>query len=223
MISRNRTTVYVHATDKAIKTAKRRAAEASLDRVALDNTVLENVLNFEYLGSDGDDEADVRHRMEIAQSAFGTLSHLWADHRLSRATKLRLYRLSVCSSLTHCCEVWTLTRTVTRMVNGFNSRCLHVITGEEYRVTATEPAYNLVLAVRKRRLRYLGHVLRMPADRMVRRSLMALVKGGTHYPAGSLLSDCVGEEMHTLEALAANRNVCRAKVASLCVIAMSAI
>ena len=149
-------------TDKAVKTAKRRAAEASLDRVALDNTVLENVLNFEYLGSrlqcDGDDGADVRHRMEIAQSAFGTLSHLWADHRLSRATKLRLYRLSVCSSLTHCCEALTLTRTVTCMVNGFNSRCLHVITCEEYRVTATEPAYNLVLAVRKRRLRYLGHV-----------------------------------------------------------------
>ena len=206
-------------TDKAVKMAKRRAAEASLDRVALDNTVLENVLTFEYLGSrlqcDGDDGADVSHRMEIAQSAFGSLSHLWADHRLSRATKLRLYRLSVCSSLTHCCEAWTLTRTVTRMVNGFNSRCLHVITGEEYRVTATEPAYNLVLAVRKRRLRYLGHVLRMPADRMVRRSLMALVKGGAHYPAGSLLSDCVGEELRTLEAMAANRNVWRAKVASL--------
>ena len=151
-------------TDKAVKTAKRRAAEASLDRVALDNTVLENVLNFEYLGSrlqcDGDDGADVRHRREIAQSAFGSLSHLWADHRLSRATKLRLYRLSVCSSLTHCCEAWILTRTVTCMVNGFNSRCLHDITGEEYRVTATEPAYNLLLAVR-----CLGHVLRMPADR----------------------------------------------------------
>ena len=74
---------------------------------------------------------------------------------------------------------------------------------------------NTALAVRKRRLRYLGHVLRMPADRMVRRSLMARVKGGTYYPVGSLLSDCVGEEMHTLEALAANRKVWRAKVASL--------
>ena len=146
----------------------------------LDNTVLDNLLNFEDLGSrlqcDGDDRADVRHRMEIALSAFGSSSHLWADHRLSWATKTRLYRLSVCSSLTHCCEAWTLTRTVTRMANGFNSCCLHVITGEEYRVTANEPAYNLVLAVRKRRLRYLGHVLSMPTDRMVRRSLMALVK-----------------------------------------------
>ena len=72
---------------------------------------------------------DVRHRMDIAQAAFGSLNHLWTDHRLSRETKLRLYRLAVCSSLTHCCTTWALTRTVRRMINGFNSRCLHVITG----------------------------------------------------------------------------------------------
>ena len=175
-------------TDKAVKTAKRRVAEAALEKVYVGNEALDNVLHFEYLGSqlqgDGEDEADVRHRMDVAQVAFGSLSHLWSDHRLSRATKLRLYRISVCSTLTHSCEAWTLTRTVTRMVNGFNSRCLHVITGEDYRTTATVPAYNLVLAVRKRRLRYLGHVLRLPAESIVRRSLLALVKGGPHYPQG---------------------------------------
>ena len=52
----------------------------------------------------------------------------------------------VCSTLTHSCEAWTLTRTVVRMINGFNSRCLHAITGEEYRTAATVPVYNLVLA-----------------------------------------------------------------------------
>ena len=153
-------------TDKAVKTAKRRVAEAALDKVYVGNEALDIVLHFEYLGSqlqgDGEDEADVRHRMDVAQAAFGSLSHIWSDHRLSRATKLRRYRISVCSTLTHSCEAWTITRTVTRMVNGFNSRCLHVITGEDYRTTATVPAYNLVLAVRKRRLRYLGHVLRLP-------------------------------------------------------------
>ena len=93
--------------------------------------VLENVLNFENLGSrlqcDGEVQVDIRHRMDIAQAAFGSWSHLsWFDHRLSRETKLGLYKLSVCSSLTHCCTAWALTRTVTRMINGFNSRCLHV-------------------------------------------------------------------------------------------------
>ena len=159
--------------------------------MSIGNDVLENVLNFEYIGSrlqcDGDDQVDVRHRMDIAQAVFGSLIHLWTDHRLSRETKLRLYKLSLCSSLTNCCTAWALTRTVTRMVNGFNSRSLHVITGEDYRVTSTTPVYDLVLDVRKRRMRYLGHVLRLPPDRIVRRSLIALVKGGTCYPEAIFL------------------------------------
>ena len=158
---------------------------------------------------------DARHRMDIAQAACGSLSHLWTDHRLSRETKLRLYRLSVCSSLTHCCTAGALTRTVRRMINGFNSRCLHVITGGDYRDTAATPEYDLVLAVRKRRMRYLGHVLRLPQDRIVRRSLIALVKGGTYYPEGSLFSDCEIDGLHQLMMLATNRSAWRAKVASL--------
>ena len=157
----------------------------------------------------------MRHRLEIAQSAFSSLSRLWADHRLSRTTKLRLYRVCVCSSLTHCCEAWTFNRTVMRSINGFNSRCLHVMTGEHYRETATAPAYDLVLAVRRRRLRYLGHVLRMPSDRMVRCALMALVTDTIHYPSGSLLSDCQGIALPQLEAMASSRSMWRAKVASL--------
>ena len=61
-----------------------------------------------------------------------------------------------------------------------------MITGQDYRDTATTPVYDLVLAMRQRRMRYLGHVLRMPPDRIVRRALVALVKGGTCYPEGSL-------------------------------------
>ena len=199
-------------TDKAVKSSKRRAAEASLDKVIIgSDPPLENVLHFEYLGSrlqcDGSDEADVRHRLEIAQSAFSSLNHLWADHRLSRTTKLRLYRV--------CCEAWTLNGTVIRSINGFNSRCLHIMRGEHYRETATAPAYDLVLAVRRRRLRYLGHVLRMPADRMVRCALMALVIDASHYPTGSLFSDCQGIALPQLVAMASSRSLWRAKVASI--------
>ena len=59
---------------------KRRAAEATVDKVSIGDDVLQNVLNFEYLDSrlqcDGDDQVDVRHRKYIAQAAFGSLSHL---------------------------------------------------------------------------------------------------------------------------------------------------
>ena len=91
---------------KTVKSSKRHAAVAYLDKVVIgSDPPLENVPNFDYLGSrlqgDGSDDADVRHRLEIALSAFSSLSYLWADHRLSRTTKLRLYRVCVCASLTH--------------------------------------------------------------------------------------------------------------------------
>ena len=99
--------------------------------VYVSNTPLENVYSFEYLGArmqcDGADDADVRHRMAIAQTTFGSLSSIWTDHRLSRALKLRTYQLTVCSMLTHASEEWTLTEPVMRSVNGFNSRCLHIV------------------------------------------------------------------------------------------------
>ena len=37
-------------TNTAVKTAKRRVAEATLDKVSISDDILENVLNFEYLG-----------------------------------------------------------------------------------------------------------------------------------------------------------------------------
>ena len=139
---------------------------------------------------------------------------LWTDHRLSRETNLRLYKLSVCSSDPLLYSLGPLI-TVTRMVNGFNSRCLHVITGKDYRVMATTPVYDLVLAVRKLRMRYLGHVLRLPSGRIMRRSLIGLVKGGTYYPEGSLFSDCELESLEELINIATNSSAWRAKVASL--------
>ena len=195
--------------DTAVQTAKRRAAEALLSQVYVGNTRLENVYSFEYLGSrmqcDGADDADVRHRMAIAQTTFGSLSSIWTDHRLLGALKLRMYQLAVCTTLTHASEAWMLTEPVMRSVNGFNSRCLHIITRQDYRVTATAPEYDLLLAIRQRRLRYLGHILRKPESSVVRRGLVALVKGGTVYPKGSLFMDCQPMEMNQLVALAQRR------------------
>ena len=121
--------------------------------------------------------------------------------RLSRALKLMTYQIAVCSTLTHTSEAWMLTDPVMRSVNVFNSRCLHEITDQNYRVTATAPEYDLLLAIRQRRLRYLGHILHMPESRVVRRALVALAKSDTVYPTGSLIVDCQAMAMDQLVAL----------------------
>ena len=64
-------------------------------------------------------------------------------------------------------------------------------------------------------MRYIGHVLRLPPDRIVRRSLIDLVKGGTYYPEGSLFRDCELVSLEELIDIATNRSAWRAKVESL--------
>ncbi|KAI8520998.1 28S ribosomal protein S24, mitochondrial [Branchiostoma belcheri] len=161
--------------DKEVQRQKRLAKEKERPHVTLQGQQLENVHAFDYLGSrmqcDGDQEADVNYRMVIAQTRFSSLQHIWRDHRLPHSMKVRLYKSSVCSTLTHSCEAWDLTRDVTRMINGFNSRCLQVITKKHFRDTATNPDYNLMLTIRRRRLRYLGHILRMDPSRLFLRVL----------------------------------------------------
>ena len=125
--------------DKAVKLAKRKASAALLQPVAMEGESLESVYQFDYLGCDGDDAADMRHRMTIAGERSRSLDYLWNCNRLPRSFKLRLYAASVCSTLTHGSEAWILTPRALAMLNGFNSRQLHRITGRSYRDEATTP------------------------------------------------------------------------------------
>ena len=176
----------------------------------IEENSIENVYNFQYLGSqfqsDGDDTADVKYRMNIAQSVFSSLHHIWNDHRLPTTMKLRLYQSAVCSSFTHACEAWDITDRIRKKINGFNSRCLSTITNKDLRETAVNPDFDLVLSIRQRRLRYLGHILRMAPDRLVKRTFLAYV-GGTESdpPEGSLLMDCDQLTLEELTSKAMNK------------------
>ena len=205
--------------DKAVQLQKRKAKEKEREHVLLEGHKIENVYCFDYLGSrlccDGDDKADVKYRMGIAQSVFSSLSLIWKDHRVPVSMKLKLYQTTVCSTLTHACEAWELTDNIKRMLNGFNSRCLHIITNKEYRETATNPDFNLILMIRRRRLRYLGHILRMDKHRLVRRTLVAYVHGGDNIPTGSLLEDCEIMAVEDLASRARDRNEWKKRVKAL--------
>ena len=52
---------------------------------------------------------------------------------------------------------------------------------------------------------HMAYTAHMPADRMVRCALMALVIDACHYPMGSLFSDCQGIALPQLVAMASSR------------------
>ena len=76
---------------------------------------------------DGEDDYNVKHRMNIAQARYTSLLHLWTDHCLSITLRLnRLYCTAVCLTFSHAAEAKDMTETA-KKINGFNSRCLHII------------------------------------------------------------------------------------------------
>ena len=179
--------------DKAVKKSKRIEQATQMPRVCINGHQLDNVLGFDYLGcrlcGDGDDSADMYQRMNIATARFFSLNNIWKDTRLPRSVKLDLYRKSVCTVFAHGSEAWKLTPPIRRAVNGFNSRCLHRITGRSYRMEATNPTFHLVRALEQRRMRWLGHILRMPEERLLRRTVLEAAGDGPPYPTGSLMTD----------------------------------
>ena len=143
----------------------------------------------------------MRHRIAIAGERSRSLDYLWRDNRLPRSLKLRLYAASVCSTLTHGSEAWMLTPRALATLYGFNSRQLPRITGRSYQEEATTPSYDLLTAVRTHY--WLGHIPRMPADRLVRRAVLALgQRDGPPYQPGRILMDTASRGPVRLQSLA---------------------
>ena len=100
----------------------------------------------------------VEVRMALARTRFRTMYHIWDSKILSLEVKLQIYDSEVLSMLVYRCEAWLLVESMIRSLNGWNSRCLHLMTGRSYREETVEPSVDLVALVRARRLRLLGHV-----------------------------------------------------------------
>ena len=115
---------------------------------------------------------DVGREQEAA--AGGAQSVAVGDKSLSRSLKMRLYKQGVLSIITYGCEAWTLTQDVQRKLNGWNGRCLAVITGRTVHEESSERTrtFDLVGTIRLRRRVWLGHILRSPPEDGLRQEVL---------------------------------------------------
>ena len=186
---------------KAAQTAlkiQRSQDQAKLKKVKMVEDELKNVFNFTYLGhsfqADGETEHAIVKRMTQAKARFRQLHEVWRSKTLNKKLKIQLYRSAVISVLVHGHEAWDLTPTMMITLNGWNSRCVALITGREIRQEAGKmgQTFDLVADLRVRRLKWVGHVLRMDDSRYVKQSIKALwkmKKNGKLRREGSVLMD----------------------------------
>ena len=130
--------------------------------------------------------------MAQAKARFRKLHEVWHSAILPLKVKLMLYQHAVVSILLHGNEAWALNPRLQAKLNGWNSRCVATITGRSIREEAgRNQTFDLVSTLRVRRLRWVGHVLRMADTRFVKQALRAMFdklrSGELHQ--GSVLMD----------------------------------
>ena len=90
--------------------------------------------------------------------------------------------------MTYGSEAWYLDDEVRRKINGSNIRMVSVITDNTQKQEATEETctFNLVRAIRARRLQWLGHILRLDEDRLLLKAVQHMY---AHRSEDDLLMD----------------------------------
>ncbi|CAH8548641.1 unnamed protein product [Schistosoma curassoni] len=154
--------------------------------------VVERVDNFTYLGSlispNGLVSDEISARIRKARLAFANLRHLWRRRDIRLSIKGRVYCAAVRSVLIYGSETWPLRVEDTRKLLVFDHRCLRNIAGVcwDHRVSNSEVRRRVLgndgksvdEVMNLHRLRWLGHVLRMPEHRLPRRALLSGIGDG---------------------------------------------
>ena len=151
---------------------------ASPPAITIEGQALDVVEEFTYLGSCVTSklslDTEINRRIGKASSTMARLSkRVWQNHRLTTATKMKVYNACVLSALLYGSESWPIYASQQERMNAFHMRCLRrllTITWKDKvpntEVLAKTSSNSLFAIMGKRRLRWLGHVHRMEDNRI---------------------------------------------------------
>ena len=143
---------------------------------------IEDVDRFVYLGAtvfkEGGGTEEIQNRVVKARGIFLRLKKIWSSHSISRRTKVRLYKTLVKPVLMYGCETWKMNKCDENKIDVFQSRCLRRIFKIRWqeRITNKEvlkmaEIENLSEDVRRRRWKFIGHIMRKEPNNDCRTAL----------------------------------------------------
>ena len=155
--------------------------------IDIQGIIFKEVDNFCYLGStiskDGDCRHDIDRRIILARLAFKSLNNLWRQTNISIKTKLRIFTTNVLSVLSYGAETWKSNKSIEKRLNTFQNHCLrnilkikcseHVTNEELLKRAKTKPLSSII---KRRRLTFLGHVLRKISNNIGKQTFNFLLK-----------------------------------------------
>ena len=165
-----------------------RSGNAPIPKIELRGEEIENVPKFKYLGRNFCDtpelKTEINSRIESASKAFYKYAApLYRRKEISLKNKIRIFRPTVIETLLHGAETWALKREDVRRLESFQHRCIRYILGVRFQTHGNVSNSGLrkkcrlpkiETLLRTRRLRWLGHVARMPETRLPRKALFSI-------------------------------------------------
>jgi len=135
-------------------------------QVNINNIQLDYVENFTYLGSiiskDNTAQKDIKSRLGKARNSFAILRPIWKSNQYTLKTKMKIFNSNVKSVLLYASECWRIIQSDLKKIEGCIRKICRIfwpnkISNEElFKKTG---CCNISLEIKKRRLRWLGHVL----------------------------------------------------------------
>jgi len=167
--------------------------------VKIDNSSIESVEEFKYLGTTLTDQnsiqEEIKSRLKLGNACYHSVQNLLSSRLLSKNLKIKIYRTIILLVVLYGCETWSLTLREEHRLRMIENKVLRrvfgpkrdEVTGEWRRLCNEElndlySLPNIVRVEKSRRMRWTGHVARIGEDRDVHRVLVG--KPGGKRPLG---------------------------------------
>ena len=152
---------------------------------------IEEVQSFKYVGgiitANGEMREEIEQRIKAAGMAFGGLRRqLFGDKKMAISVKLKIYDSLILAILLYGSETWNVRAEETRKLETFHMNCLRCMSGRSKREKIRNVVIRKMLKqttiqsmMRRRRLRWLGHVRRMSDERWPKQMMHAWIEDET--------------------------------------------
>lgn len=166
--------------------------------VSIGDERLDYVEHFNYLGSIMNTKAniddEIQNRVGAASRAFWSLrERVFDNHNLSIKTKAAVYRAVIIPTMTYACETWTTYKRHLKTLNKLQQRQLRQITRTKWFHKVSNRAVlertnceSIDVLVGRAQLRWVGHVQRMPENRLPKCVLYGELAHGPRRQGGQL-------------------------------------
>ena len=157
--------------------------------ICINGTPLENITDFKYLGSvktnDGSCSKDIKIRIAMAKHKMVELNNLWKDRGIPNELKVKLLKCLIWPVMIYGCEAWTLKKADINKIDAAEMwlyRRLLRVSWKAKRTNASileelNASKQLSTYVSKRKLKYVGHVVRNTRTTLMASVLQGKIEG----------------------------------------------